>query len=66
MKELIEAIKAFCLAHYEEGYDACVECWDDAEYAEWIEDYKVTSVDEFVKSYAFMIDHANEVRSTAF
>jgi hypothetical protein len=66
MNELVEAIKAFCLANYEEGYDVCVECWEDADYADWIETYKVTSVRGFAMSYAFMIDHANEIRSTAF
>lgn len=66
MNTLVDAIKAFCLAHYQEGYDACVECWDDREYEAWIEEWEVTSVEEFVKSYACMIDHANEVRSTAF
>jgi phage terminase large subunit-like protein len=63
---LVDDIKAFCVDNYEAGYDACVECWDTADYQEWIHDYKVTSVEGFAKSYQFMIDHANDIRSTAF
>tara|TARA_R110000868_G_scaffold297179_2_gene557483 strand:- start:1239 stop:1445 length:207 start_codon:yes stop_codon:yes gene_type:complete len=63
---LVESIKSFCLANYENGYDTCIECWGYADYVEWIEDFKVTSVEKFVESYAFMIDHANEITSTGF
>lgn len=66
MTQLLADIKAFCLAHYEEGYDSCVECWDDRDYVEFIEENNVKSVDDFVKEYAPVIGHANEIRSTAF
>lgn len=28
----IDAMKAHCLAHYNDGYDTMVECWDASDY----------------------------------
>ena len=66
MDTLIQEIKEYALLNYENGYDGIVECWDDSEYARWINHYKVTSLNEFIKSYAFMIDIADDIKATAF
>jgi hypothetical protein len=63
---LVESIKSFCLANYENGYDICIESWNDSDYIEFIKDFKITSVENFVKSYAFLIDYANLITSTRF
>ena len=67
--KLIEELKAFCgePANYENGYDVPVECWGASEWAEWITDFpEVVDVATFKVSYQFMIDRADEIRSTAF
>jgi len=66
MKTLILEIKQFCRSNYESGYDSCVECWDSSDYAEWIEDHNIASVEDFVKSYACIIERRSEILSTAF
>jgi hypothetical protein len=66
MDKLIAEIKAFCVANYENGYDSIVECFDYADMIEYIERNKITSLDDFVRSYAVIIDYKNEIKSTAF
>ena len=66
LPELIRRLEAFCMENYENGYDTCVECWGKADYEEFINDCNITSVDDFVKAYADIIAHANEIRSTAW
>jgi hypothetical protein len=33
MKDQIEAMKKWCLEHYEQGADTMAECWSDEDYA---------------------------------
>ena len=66
LDELVTELEEFCKANYEKGYDACVECWEKPEWVEFIADFNVTSVEDFVKEYQFIIDHANEIRATAW
>lgn len=66
METLILEIKKFCKDNYESGYDYCVECWGDSDFAEWIADFDVATVEGFVNSYAFMIERKSEILSTAF
>ena len=66
MDTLIQEIKEYALLNYEYGYDVIIECWDDAEYARWINDHEVNTLNEFIQSYAFMIDIADDIKATAF
>jgi len=66
MTQLVADIKAFCLANYEAGYDAVVECWDAQDYVEFVEDWNISSVKGFVEAYAPVIDNRREIESTAF
>ena len=66
MKQLVDAIRAFCLAKYEEGYDTCIECWGTEDYVDWIEEHDIQSVSDFQKSYQFEIAHRREIEATAF
>lgn len=66
MQNLVTEIKTFCLANYENGYDTIVECYGNTDLIEYIEDHKITCLNDFIKSYAPMISYKNEVRSTAF
>jgi hypothetical protein len=59
-------IRKFCEAHYEEGYDAVVECWDESDMQEFIDEQGVTDVDDFVSAYAPIRDYRKEIMSTAF
>ena len=63
---LVDEVKAFCEANYEEGYDACVECWDTQDYQEFIDEWNVTSVEGFVKEYAPIKEHREDIQATAF
>jgi len=66
MTDLIKEIKKFCKENYLNGYDRCVECWDESDYQEWINDYNINSVESFIESYSFMIERAEDIISTAF
>jgi len=66
MNTLINDIKRYAEDNYEYGYDSIVECWDDANYDNWINKYNVKSLNDFIKSYAFMIDYSNDIQSTAY
>lgn len=63
---LVDQIKQFCIDNYENGYDACVECWDTKDYEEFIAENNVTSVEQFVVEYAPVIEHVEDIRSLAF
>lgn len=66
MDKLIAEIKTFCLSNYDQGYDSIVECFDYADLVEYVQSNKITSLDDFVQSYAVIIDYKNEIKSTAF
>lgn len=66
MDLFVKQIKAFCKKNYNNGYDAVVECWDNSDIIEFIEQHNITSVAEFKKAYAPFIEHRNEVKATAF
>lgn len=66
MDKLIADIKAFCLSNYDQGYDSIIECFDHADLVEWINQYQITSLTDFIASYAVVISYKNEIRSTAF
>lgn len=38
MQEIIEKLKAYALAHYNEGFDTFVECYDDKAWEEFVKD----------------------------
>jgi len=63
---LLQEIRKYCVEHYEEGYDVVVEAYDDEDLQGFIDDYKVTSVKQFVKEFQFLIDHRNEMMSTGY
>ena len=64
--KLINEIRQYCIAHYNEGYDVVVEAYGNDELQEFIDDFNVTSVKSFVVEFAFMIDHRAEMASTEF
>lgn len=66
MDKLIAEIKQFCIDNYENGYDAVVECWDYNDYIEWLSIGNKKTLDEFIKSYAVIIERRSEIESTAF
>jgi hypothetical protein len=37
---LIAALKKYAIEHYDQGYDTYVECYDDAEWAEFVGDHE--------------------------
>jgi hypothetical protein len=68
-QELIEAVKAYALAHYEkDGWDYVVECYSDADLAEIIKGCRTASgaikrVRAAIKPRA---DYRSEIQSEAF
>jgi len=68
-QELVDAVKAHALAHYEDGgWDVVVECFDDAEIAEVIG--KATTVSGALRKFATMVDvwadRQADARNSAF
>lgn len=63
---LIKNIKLFVLKNYENGYDTIAECWNLDDYVQWIERHNITTVDEFVASYAPVIERQEEMFNTIF
>lgn len=66
MTALLNDIKAFCKENYENGYDAVVECWDDSDHMDFIQHNEITSVEQFKKAYAPMIERRQEIEATIF
>lgn len=66
MNKLINDIKKYTEANYDCGYDCLVECWDDSNYSEWIVKYNVKTLEEFIDSYAFMIDHQDDIKASSY
>ena len=66
MKALIAEIKKYALENYENGYDTIVECYEDEELEQYCKDYNITTLEEFKKSYAPVIDHRRDIEATAF
>ena len=54
----IEQLQAWCLENYENGADTMVECWDDAEYQELLDDCDGSVADalDILKSLASIYD----------
>lgn len=44
MQEQVNAMKQWCLDHYEEGGDTMVECWDNKDYVALFSDLDGTPV----------------------
>jgi hypothetical protein len=75
-KEMVEAIKAHALAHYDDGgWDVIVECWDDEDIKRWLfldEDgyIPVTSFEEAVERMFVLVDvwadQQADARNSAF
>jgi len=66
MTKLIDNIRKYCIENYENGYDSCVECWDEDDYIFWVLDNNVKSVKGFIKSYAFIIKRDEEMQKTVW
>ena len=66
MDKLINDIKKYANNNYDCGYDIIVECWDEARYITWVKTYNVETLEQFIESYAFMIDYTNDIKSTAY
>lgn len=67
-QELIEAVKAHALTHYEQGWDVIVECYDDADIAELIG--AARTVKGAITKAAYLVNiresYAADIRATAF
>ncbi len=63
---MVEFIKAHALTHYEDGgWDVIVECWDDSEIAEVLEEHGSHSEATALKAFDFMIDVWSERQADA-
>lgn len=68
-QDLIEAVKAHALAHYEDGgWDILVECYDDAEIAEVIGAARTPAgaIAKAAEVLGAVADYRAEVIATAF
>ena len=64
--ELVTAVKAHALAHYEEGgWDVLVECWDDADMAEVLVEVGATTLEEALAAFAPLVDGWSERQTDA-
>lgn len=66
MSNLIEQIKKYCTAKYDEGYDTIIECYSDAELQELITEEDIINLGEFVDYYAPILEHRRDIEGTAF
>jgi hypothetical protein len=57
LDDLVVAIKAHALAHYETGgWDVLVECWEASEIRAQLERDKCTTLEEALESFAAQIE----------
>lgn len=66
-QDLIEAVKAHALAHYDQnGWDFIVECWDDADIAEAIEgaENELQAIAAVASTASLLAERRTEVEST--
>lgn len=56
--ELVQAIKAHAAAHYNEGWDTVVECFEDSDIAEQIG--SASTLEEALTSFTLLIEIWNE------
>ena len=60
MKELIEKVKAYALAHYEDGWHWVYETHDYKDYKEELEDQGIYRFDLAIEYYQRMVDYTVE------
>ena len=63
MQGQVDELKAYALAHYEEGYDVFVECWETDEWEELIRDS--ASMAEVYEMMAQLVDVWEDRRADA-
>lgn len=68
---LVDFIKGYALAHYEDGgWDVVVECWDDAEIAEFLRENNAATPTEAVEAFDPIVgvwaDRQADARNSAF
>lgn len=71
MEDLIKAVRAHALAHYEEdGWDYVVECYEDADLQQLIEEEGATTAEEAIKALGKVMklkdDYRKDIQGTAF
>jgi len=67
--ELVEAVKAHALEHYEDGgWDVVVECWDDEQIAECIGRARTVkgAIEKFAPIVDVWSDRQADARNSAF
>jgi hypothetical protein len=69
MDEIIKALRAYAIEHYEEGgWDFLVECWEDSEIAKELEG--ITTFEEARKHMAEVLgtvdSYRRDIQGTAF
>lgn len=71
IQEMVAAVKTYAIAHYNEGgWDSIVECCEDSELAEEIEEGKCSSIEEAIayvgKGCNIWDDYRRDIEATAF
>ena len=69
MKDMVDAVKAHAVAHYEEGgWDYLVECYSDAEVAELIGRARTVAgaIKKVAKIMKIKGDYRDEIQATAW
>ena len=63
---LIDTLKAWARANYQNGGDIMVECWGDAEWAEHIAEHGDNSLSELILIAQTLKDYGDDIRASAF
>lgn len=69
MDEIIKALRAYAIEHYEEGgWDFLVECWEDSEIIEELGDIDTFEAarDHMAKVLKTVDDYRKDIQGTAF
>ena len=67
-QEMIDAVKAHALCHYEDGWDFVVECYDEKDITDVIGKARTCAgaIKKMKSEVVFVNRHAKEIRTTTF
>jgi len=63
--ELIQIAKSLAMQNYENGFDFYVECFDDSDWIELLNERNITTVNELVQSMNFQAGLRNDAMANA-
>lgn len=71
MKTLVQAVKDYALAHYDDGgWDMIVECWSDETIADHLTEYNITTEEGAIEYFrpvaAVWAERQADARNSAF